>query len=203
LNESFNNEDVKIALYDFDEVGNFKESFFGEKFWRLGLIRCVDSSLFDIIDDELFRLLNKRINIKDHRSAKIRLQQIELDNQIYDYYNRNNITNVTSIVLNVDSLVFEGYEERDVAKLKQISVDLVNYINTILDRNKDDVSLSLKMKRCVQIEIDELNGNQLYESLDEDESTYFDIIIEELTRIGVIFNNISTQNCMSDPILQI
>lgn len=49
LNDSLNDNDVKITLYDFDEVGSFQGSIFGGDCGRIGLLRCVDVSLFDVI----------------------------------------------------------------------------------------------------------------------------------------------------------
>lgn len=198
LNNSLNDQDVKITMYDFDEVGSFQDSIFGGDCGRIGLLRCVDVSLFDIISDELFRITNKKINLYQCRSGKKRLTQIQLDNEIYDYYNNNNITNTKHVTLDVTSLQFENYEER----LKQMSIDLVNLINVTLDKNRDNIELSLKMKRCLQIEVDELNGNLLYEFIDEDisDETYIDVIFEELKRVGVIFKVITG---MSDPIIYV
>jgi hypothetical protein len=198
LNDSLNDDDVKITLYDFDEVGSFQESIFGGDCGSIGLLRCIDVSLFDVISDEIFRLTGKRINVHECRAGKKRLIQIQIDNEIYDYYSKNNITDATHVMLDVNSLQFENHEER----LKQMSVDLVGLINDTLDNNRDNIELSLKIKRCIQIEVDELNGNHLYELIDEDlgDETYIDVVFEELKRVGVIFKVITG---MSDPIIYV
>jgi hypothetical protein len=200
LNDSLNDHNVKITLYDFDEIGSFQDSIFGGDCGRIGLLRCVDTSLFDIISDEIFRITCKRINVHESRAGKLRLSKIQLDDEIYNYYNKNNITDSKHVILDVNSLQFENYKEE--LKLKQMSIDLVSLINNTLDKDRNNIELSLKMKRCIQIEVDELNGNLMYEFINEDlgDETYIDIVFEELKRVGVIFKVITG---MSDPIIYV
>lgn len=92
---------------------------------------------FIIISDEIFNLIGKKINIHECRAGKLRLNALHLDTELYNYYSKHDISDPENIILDVDLLKFQNYKETDIIILRQMSIDLIYYLNNKLDNNRD------------------------------------------------------------------
>lgn len=137
INNNDSNNDVKIVLVDLGETTNYHNSIFGGAWGRLGLIRCVDSSLFNIIRETYYQITGKVSSDDFEENERMRSKELEFDKNIYKYFEEHNITDNNKyqhiICDNSDILKFDDYEEKDKIILKNLCVDFITCINNYLD----------------------------------------------------------------------
>lgn len=160
------NADVKIVLVDFGEVESYNNSIFGGAFNRIGLIRCVDSSLFDIVKAVYIDMVVKpnEINMHGYRfdnCIKIRLEEIKNQQDMNAYFESKNITKQTRyqhVSYDENLIKFDEYDEADQKMLYDVAKHVVESINLHFDKlaantNTDKQLLEpIKCTRTISLE---------------------------------------------------
>lgn len=127
-------EDVKIVLVDFGEIEFYCNFIFGGAFNRLGLIRCVDSSLFDIIKSTFIEITGEDYEYRFDNCSTTRLSELKNDKDMRDYFVSKNITKQNPyqhVPFNVSSeLKFDEYDETDQKILHDLCSCLMESFNT-------------------------------------------------------------------------
>lgn len=178
-----NESDVRIVLVDLGEMKRYCNSIFGGGNGRLGLIKCVDSSLFDIIKNTFNDMVIDPEYYESSFQSKIesRLNELEFDRNLEDYFRSKNVTEENRyqhITLDSDKLKFDEYDENDQKVLKDLCKDLVTSINNYFDhlkngtleyavhkhknnphfeqsKNRNPISLNTQLKREREIDVDD------------------------------------------------
>jgi hypothetical protein len=208
LNNSLNSKQVKIGVVDLDEFESIENSIFGGFCGRIGLIRCVQESLFPIIANEYENMTGDKIDIDTNSTFRMRREELKFDSDLRNHYAQENIVRNEFVILNTDLLQFDEYEEDDQKDLVDMCLKIVDGINETLDKR---LNMPLKHLRNMTIDrnLPAFSGVRLGREIHkkgDDKTKYslhsFDkVALEELERIGVIYKLIKYYG--SNPIVQV
>lgn len=198
LNTSLDKPNVVIGLVDLGEMSYYHESIFGGCGNRIGLVRCVDSSLFQIIRDQVYEMTGYKYTASFDNKEKTRCAEIEFTNAMYQYYKYHKIVGTEHIsipALAAKNTLFDKYTPDEQIILNQLLIDVVDLINTKLDNRSVTDGNSLKFIRRIQLTghdrtIRSRMFNEIEVSLidtDNENNSYMYYVLKTLESLGCIY----------------